>query len=41
MGIGELAVQPPDTGTSVALGIKSDIYGSVPMGSVRIVHTST
>ena len=41
MGIGELEVQPPDTGASVARGIKNDTYGSVPMGPVRIVHTST
>ena len=41
MGIGELAVEPSETVASVALGIWSDVYGSVPMGTVRIVHTGT
>jgi hypothetical protein len=44
MGIGELAVEPSETVASVAsvaLGIWSDVYGSVPMGPVRIVHTGT
>ncbi len=32
MGIGEPAVETSETDASVARGMKSDIYGSVPMG---------
>jgi hypothetical protein len=33
MHIGALAAGPFGTGASVALGINSDVYGSVPIGN--------